>query len=276
MGWRSGCLCFAFVWVALWSAQARGQEAGVGQDLAKAAQNPVADLVSLPFQNNTNFGLGPEDRTQNVLNIQPVIPFRIGENWNLVTRTILPVIRQPELTAEEDATWGLGDASISLFFSPSKPGKVIWGVGPILLVPTATADLGAEEWGTGIAAVILTMPGNWVFGALVNRVWSFADAEGGRAVFPSQPEVDQVLFQYFITYNLPNGWYLTSSPTITGDYNRDSDDRWIVPFGGGFGRVFTAGKQPMNVSVQAFSNVEKPDLGPEWTLRFQFQFMFPK
>lgn len=259
--------------VLTWSARLQAQEA---QDLAKAAQNPVADLISLPFQNNTNFGLGPKDRTQNVLNIQPVVPFGISNNWNLITRTILPVIRQPDLTAEEDATWGFGDTSMSLYFTPSKPGKVIWGLGPVLIVPTATEDLGAGEWGGGIGAVALTMPGNWVVGALLNRTWSFADVEGGRAVFPQRPEVDQLLFQYFLTYNLPDNWYVTSAPIITADYNRDSSDRWTIPFGGGFGRLITAGKVPVNVSMQAYSNVEKPDLGPDWTLRLQLQLLFPK
>lgn len=246
------------------------------QDLAKAAQNPVADMISLPFQNNTNFGLGPDDRTQNVLNIQPVIPFNLGEEWNLITRTILPVIRQPSLTDEEDATWGVGDTSVSFFFAPSRPGKVIWGVGPVLVVPTATANLGSDEWGGGLGAVALTMPGNWVFGGLVNRTWSFSEVDGGRAVFPSRPEVDQVLFQYFINYNLPGGWYLTSAPIVTGDYNRPSDDRWTIPFGGGAGRIFTAGKTPLNLSMQAYSNVEKTEFGPDWTMRLQLQLLFPK
>jgi len=246
------------------------------EELAKAAQNPVADLISLPFQNNTNFGLGPDDRTQNVLNIQPVVPFKVNDDWNLITRTILPVIRQPSLTDKEDATWGLGDTSVSFFFAPSKPGKLIWGVGPVLVAPTATADLGTDEWGGGIGAVALTMPGNWVFGGLVNRTWSFSEADGGRAVFPSSPEVDQVLFQYFINYNLPGGWYLTSAPIITGDYNRPGDERWTVPFGGGVGRIFSAGKMPLNLSVQAYSNVERPEFGPDWSLRLQLQLLFPK
>lgn len=252
----------------------KAQEAA--KDLAKAAQNPVADMASLPFQNNTNFGLGPDDRIQNILNIQPVVPFNLGAHWNLITRTIVPVIRQPSLTDDEDATWGLGDTSVSLYFSPRNPGKVTWGVGPVLLLPTATADLGADEWGGGIGAVALTMPGNWVLGGLVNRTWSFSQVDGGRAVFPSEPEVDQVLFQYFINYNLPRGWYLTSAPIITGDYNRPSDDRWTVPFGGGVGRVLPVGKQPISITVQAYRNVEKPRFGPEWALRLQLALLFPK
>lgn len=246
------------------------------KDLAKAAQNPVADLISLPFQNNTNFGLGPDDRVQNVLNVQPVVPFNLSENWNLITRTILPVIRQPSLMEDEDRTWGLGDTSVSFFFSPSDPGKLVWGVGPVLVVPSATAGLGADEWGGGFGAVALTMPGNWVFGGLINRTWSFSEVDGGRSVFPSRPEVDQILLQYFINYNLPRGWYLTSAPIITGDYNRPGDDRWTVPFGGGAGRLLTIGKRPINVSMQAYANVEKPRFGPDWTLRLQLQLLFPK
>ena len=244
-------------------------------DLAKQAQNPIANLISLPLQNNTNFNVGPQDRTQNILNIQPVWPFSIGENWNVITRTILPVsyvssgqslgdgiIPSP---IDEDRIFGLGDTTFTAFFSPKNSGKVTWGVGPVVLLPTSTDDaLGAGEWGGGLSAVALGMPGNWVVGSLISNVWA--------------QDVDLFTWQYFINYNIPdsNGLYLTSAPIITANWEADSDNRWTVPFGGGIGKVFKIGKQPVNGQISAYYNVEKPEFGADWQLRLQLQFLFPK
>ena len=142
-------------------------------DLAKQAQNPIANLISLPLQNNTNFGIGPDDETQNILNIQPVWPFSIGEDWNLITRTILPVVSQPNvLTGGEGRINGLGDTTFTGFFSPKDSPKLTWGVGPVFLIPTATDDtLGSDKWGAGASVVALAMPGEWVVGSLVSNVW---------------------------------------------------------------------------------------------------------
>ncbi len=237
-------------------------------DLARAAQNPVGDLISLPFQNNMNFDVGPADRTQNVLNIQPVWPIGISKNWNLITRTILPVISQP--APGTDRTNGLGDLNFTGFISPKKAGKVIWGVGPALVFPTATDDvLGSEKFSIGPSVVVLTMPGQWVIGALASNVWSVA-GDDDRA------DVNSFLAQYFINYNYPSGWYLTSAPIITANWEADSGEKWTVPFGGGIGKVFRIGKQPMNINTQVFYNVERPTNGARWQWRFQIQLLFPK
>ena len=240
------------------------------QDLAKAAQNPIADMISLPLQNNTNFGVGPGDDVQNVLNIQPVVPFNLSENWNLITRTIAPVIYQPELVPGAGDEFGLGDINATLFLSPAKPGKILWGIGPVFSFPTASDTvLGTEKWSAGPSAVALKIQGPWVVGALANNIWSYAGDD-------DRSDVNQFLLQYFINYNLPEGWYLSSAPIITANWEADGDDRWTVPFGGGVGKIFRIGKQPMNAQVQAFYNVEKPDNGADWTLRLQLQFLFPK
>ena len=240
------------------------------EDLAKAAQNPVSDMISLPFQNNTNFGIGPDDDAQNILNIQPVIPIGLGSDWNLITRTIAPLIYQPEITPGTGSEFGLGDINETLFLSPSKPGKIIWGVGPAFSFPTATDDvLGTGKWSAGPSAVALTMQGPWVIGGLVSNLWSYAGDS-------DRDDVNQFLFQYFINYNMSEGWYLTSSPAITANWEAESDNQWTVPFGGGLGKIFKIGKQPMNAQMQAFYNVETPDGGPDWSLRFQLQFLFPK
>ncbi len=238
-------------------------------DLAQTAQNPVANVISLPFQNNTNFHFGPLEKTQNIMNIQPVIPFSLGKNWNLITRTILPLISQPALFSGDDRTFGLGDTVFTGFLSPANPGRIIWGAGPVLLLPSATDEkLGTEQWGAGPSAVALTSSGPWLFGVLGNHIWSFA-GESDRS------DVNTTLIQPFINYNFPGGWFLTSSPIITANWEADSSQTWTVPLGGGGGRLFFIGRQPVNVSAQAFYNAEKPDFGADWSVRLSVQFLFP-
>jgi len=239
-------------------------------DLAKKTQNPVADLISVPFQNNTNFGIGPGDETQNILNIQPVLPFTLNEEWNVITRTILPVVSQPGvLTGGEGRVNGLGDTTFTAFFSPKDSGKMTWGAGPVFLIPTATDDvLGSDKWGAGISLVVLTMPGKWVIGSLFSNVWSFAGS--------GDQDINLFTWQYFINYNMKNGWYLTSAPIITVNWEAPSDEEWTVPFGLGFGKVTRIGKQPVNLSAHYYYNVETPTFGADWTLRLQIQLLFPK
>ena len=238
------------------------------QALAKAAQNPIGNLISVPFQNNTNFDIGPDERTQNILNIQPVIPLGVSKNWNMITRTILPVISQP--APGPDRTDGLGDLNFTAFFTPKQPGKVMVGAGPVFLFPTATDEvLGTDKWSIGPSIVALVTPGSWLLGALWNNVWSVA-GDDDRA------DVNSMLFQYFVNYNYPSGWYLTSAPIITANWEAGKDDRWIIPFGGGFGKLVRFGKRPVNMTLQAYYNVEKPASGPDWSIRFQIQLLFPK
>lgn len=245
--------------------------AGTGEsgteNLAEEAQNPIANLISLPFQNNTTFGMGPnDDRTLNVLNIQPVVPFRLSEEFNLVTRTILPVISQPQL--KDSQLNGIGDLNPSFFFVPKPKGAWTVGFGPTLLLPTASdADLGSGQWGAGPAAVAVYTKGPWVAGTLANQIWSFTGDAKREAV-------SAFLLQPLINYNLPGGWYLVSSPIITANWQRN-EDQWILPLGGGVGRVFRLGRQPMNASLQAYGNVLKPEGFGDLTVRAQVQFLFP-
>ncbi|MEM9255906.1 MAG: neuromedin U [Pseudomonadota bacterium] len=248
------------------SASAADSESQSMGDLARATQNPVADLISVPFQNNTSFEFGPEEKTQNVLNIQPVIPFSASERWNLITRTIVPVVSQPEFTPDQDRENGLGNTLFSGFLSPKASGPWIWGAGPAVQLPTSTDDrLGADEWAAGPSLVVLRMQGPWVYGSLFSNIWELSGRE----------DINFFTWQYFVNYNFDRGWYLTSAPIITADW--EADDEWTVPVGGGFGRVFPIGKQPVNASLQAFYNIEKPqDLGPDWSIRAQLQLMFPQ
>jgi hypothetical protein len=239
-------------------------------DLAKKTQNPIEDMISLPLQNNINFNVGPDNKTQYILNIQPVIPMQLNENWNWIHRTILPVINQPPLAPGMGWESGLGDILYQGFLSPRTTQGTIWGVGPAISIPTASDEvLGTEKWSAGPVAVVLRMPGRWVYGSLIYNIWSFA-GESDRK------HVNQMLIQPFINYNFPGGWYLTSAPIITANWNASTKDVWTVPLGGGGGKVFRIGKQPMNTTMQAYYNVESPRNGPEWSMRLQLQFLFPQ
>ena len=252
----------------LWSASTYAEQ--TAEELAKKTQNPVADLISVPIQNNLNFGLGPHNRAQNILNVQPVVPIKLTEDINLVTRTIVPIVRQPDLLKDSGSTTGLSDINLSLFFSPAKAGQLIWGLGPILEFPTATDEvLGTRKWSAGPTGVALTMQGPWVIGALANQVWSYAGNDDRK-------KVSRFLLQYFINYNFKGGLYLSSAPIITANWEATSGNKWVVPVGGGVGKLFRIHKQPINTQVQAFYNVQQTTFGPDWTLRLQVQFLFPK
>lgn len=239
-------------------------------DLAKKTQNPVADLISIPFQNNMNFGNGPNNRTQNVLNFQPVIPISLNQDWNLITRTVMPIIKQPDLRTTSENTWGLGSTIFTAFLSPANPGSAIWGVGPAIQIPTTTDNmLGSRKWGAGPSAVVLTMQGPWVLGAIANQVWSI----GGNN---DRPNTSAFFTQPFINYNLSDGWYLTSAPIITADWQASAGNKWTVPVGGGFGKIQRIGKLPFNLSLAAYSNVVRPDPGADWQLRLQIALLLPK
>src|SRR5271163_34615 len=187
--------------------------------LAKAAQNPIADLISFPLQNNTAFGVGPYKRAENELLIEPVIPLHITKGWNLITRTIWPQIVQPDPTQPTKGWTGFGDLNPSFFLSPSAPHKLTWGVGPTFVFPWATAEqLGQGKLSMGPAVVALTMPGHWVIGVLVNNIWS---VEGPH----ERANVNQMLLQYFVNYNFKKGWYVTTSPIITADWEANSGSR---------------------------------------------------
>jgi hypothetical protein len=246
-------------------------------DLAAGMQNPIGAIYSLPLEITTDFGA--PDGSATFIQIQPVYPISLGE-WNLVNRTIIPFINapgglpghpgNPDPEPGARAT-GLGDTLHTSFFSPAKAGKVIWGVGPAINLPTATKDvLGSGKWSAGPSVVFLTMPKPWVLGVLVGNLWSFAgDAD--------RNDVNQLIVQPFITYNMEGGWFLTTSPMNTANWNATSDQRWLLPLGGGVGKQFkVAGKIPSQFMVQYFSNVTKPDGAPDGSVRFTFQMAFPK
>jgi hypothetical protein len=255
--------------VMLFAASLRAEDEDTA--LAKKTQNPVAELISVPFQNNTNYGYGPHDNVQNVMNIEPVIPIKLNDCYNLITRTIVPVIHQPW----PDTRNGIGDIVFSAFLSPRSQdeGKFIWGVGPVFQLPTGSPKylLSQGQYGAGPTAVGLFKNGPWVVGALANNIWSFAGDSDRRPV-------NQMLIQPFINYNFGHGWYVTSSPIITANWLApDKRDVWTLPVGGGIGKIIRLGKLPINVQISAYTNTKQPHVtGPDWTLRTQIEFLFPK
>jgi len=252
------------------ASQNESTPANTTESLQKATQNPVANLISVPLQNNTNFGIGPYNRTQDILNIQPVIPVKLNEKWNLITRIIQPIVWQPYPAENTGGEYGFGDMNPTFFLSPAKPGKLIWGAGPAFVIPTATNDvLGQGKLSMGPSFVALAQPGHWTVGALVNNVWSVAGS-GGR------PSVNQMLLQYFINYNMKKGWYTTIQPILTADWKAASGDVWTVPFGGGVGRIMKLGFQPVNLTAQFYGNAVHPSGGSSWGMRLQIAFLFPK
>jgi hypothetical protein len=258
--------------------QATPAAAANSDELRKAAQNPVASLISVPVQNNNNFGIGPSDRTQDVLNIQPVIPLSISKDWNLITRWIMPIIYQPVPVpqppgppAQQTGVYGLGDMNPSFFLSPKK-SKVIWGVGPTLVFPTATNTtyLGQGKLSMGPTVVALVQPSHFTIGALANNYWSVA----GHSDL-DKPAVNQFLLQWFVNYNMKKGWYLTSGPIVTANW-RATNGVWTVPFGGGVGRIMKLGFQPVNITAQFYGNAVYPAGTSPWSMKLQIAFLFPK
>ena len=251
-------------------------EAKGGDDLRSAVQNPISSLISLPFK--FTFDYGAPNGEASFLNVQPVVPFTVGD-WNLVSRLIVPLIDSPGEVAglpgipnpiPGDGATGLGDINYSLFFSPVKYETAIWGVGPSITMPTATSNqLGSDKWSAGPTAVVLFQPKWGTFGMLGRQLWSFA-GDSDRA------DVNQSLFEPFLNYNLPKGWYLITDIIITANWDASSNNRWTVPIGGGVGKLFKIGRQAMNARTEAYYNVEKPDNAPNWQWGFTIQFLFPK
>ena len=240
------------------------------QSLVTAALNPVSKMMKVPFQNDFDFDVGPNKVTQYTLNIEPIVPFTLNEDWNLITRTVIPIISQPSAGSGMAGMAGLGDINPSIFLSPAAKGRhQFWGIGPTFTFPTGTSpQLTSGQWSLGPSVVYLATPGPWMIGAFANQQWSV----GGW----SDRNVNSTYIQPMLIYHLPKGWYLTSIPVITANWEADSGNRWTVPVGGGAGKIVKLGRLPLNLQLQVFYNVERPDNGPDWQLRFQILLLFPK
>lgn len=239
-------------------------------DLAKKLSNPIASLVSVPFQFNYDGGYGPEDGHKAVLNIQPVIPFDLNDDWEVISRTIVPVTWQDDIAGDSGTQFGLGDTLQSFFFSPKQPapGGIIWGLGPAILIPTATEPLlGGEKLGLGPTGVVLKQDGPWTYGALANHIWSVA-GDGGRS------DISSTFLQPFISYTTHDAWTFALNTESTYDWE---SNQWSVPINVSVSKLVTFDKQPVSFQLGARYWATSPEGGPNgWGVRAGITFLFPK
>jgi hypothetical protein len=237
-------------------------------ELAKKTQNPVGDIVSVPFQFNFNGGGAYKDETVFNLNFQPVIPIHLTPKLTFITRTILPINSFP---GDNNTRYsGTGDILEQTFFTPAHPGKVILGIGPAFSLPAATAyPSKTGTWAAGGSAVILAMPGPWVIGSLFSQVSPLTDSNGA-------PRTNSFLWQYFINYNFGKGWAISSAPSITANWDAPSGQQWTIPIGVGITRTLVFNKQPMSLGFQYYDNLKRPDNATATTLRFNIALIFPQ
>jgi hypothetical protein len=256
--------------LAIASADAWAQQSE--EEIAKAAQNPVAAMISLPLQYNYDQNIGPlEDGHKSYINVQPVIPFSLNEDWNLISRTIVPVIWQSDLFPGAGNQSGIGDTTASLFFSPKKPtsGGWIWGVGPVFYLPTASDDLlGADKWGAGPTAVFLKQEHGFTYGALMNHIWSV----GGDS---DRADISNTFLQPFFSYTTKT--HTTFAVNTESSYNWETE-QWSVPIDLLVKQLVKVGEQRLQLTVGARYWADSPDnIGPQgWGARFEVSFLFPK
>jgi hypothetical protein len=231
--------------------------------IAKESQNPIGNLTILPFENYTNFGFGPHKGTQDVLQFEPVVPFHITPDWNLIARAIIPAVWNPSLSPAPSVPQGIGPTDFSAFFSPSHPvNGWTWGVGPIVQIPTISSPtLGSNVWGVGPTAVVVKTEGPIVAGLLVNNVFSLGGTSG-----PGGTRYAKFLAQPFFNYNFDNGWFVGTAPIITAN-EYGSGQRWTLPIGAVAGRVIRLGKIPIKLSLGAYYNAVTPQYGAKWTIQ---------
>lgn len=243
---------------------------GSSEELAKQLANPIASLTSVPIQLNFDGDVGPAEGDRLTVNVQPVAPFSLNEDWNLISRTILPLIHQEDVPFVGEDELGLGDTVQSLFFSPVAPteGGWIWGAGPVLLLPTGTDDaLGADQWGVGPTGVALKQSGPWTYGALVNHLWGVAGDD-------DRPDVNATFVQPFVTYTTPSAWNYALNAEATYDWRADE---LALPINLQANKILNLGGRLIQVGGGLRYWLEDTDAGPEgWGLRLNLIFLFPR
>lgn len=271
-GFRSTIFCLLVVVPLTMLPVVYGQQQGEGSaELAQELTNPVADLVTVPIQMNFDGDIGPmDDGTKVTTNVQPVIPFDFSEDWNLITRTIVPVIYQDDIFPGAGSQFGLGDINFTAFLSPKQPtaGGLTWGAGPVVLMPTATDSLlGAKKWGAGPAAVVLALRGPWTLGMLANHIWSFAGDD-------DRPDISNTVTQPFLAYTTPSAW--TAALQSESSYNWNTE-KWSIPVNFGVSKLVMFGPLPVSLQAGVGYWLESPANGPEgirW--RLQANIVLPK
>ncbi|MGL4528563.1 MAG: transporter [Aestuariivirga sp.] len=238
-------------------------------ELAKKLSNPIANLVSVPFQYNQNSGFGDGDGEQSYLNIQPVIPFSIGDDWNVISRTILPVVDQHDITGPGESQTGLGNITQSFFFSPKEPTQsgLIWGVGPVLQIPTATDDIAPNQWGAGVTGVALKQVNGWTVGVLANHIWSISDSQ-------KYGDSSNTFVQPFLSYTTKKATSFGINTEAT--YNWETE-QWSVPINLTAAQIIKLGGNPVQLTAGVRYWADSPEEGPDgWGARLAMTYLFPK
>lgn len=237
-------------------------------ELAKQLSNPIASLISVPFQENVDFSVGPEEGVKSTLNIQPVVPVSLNKDWNVIVRTIVPVIYQGDVVPDE-SEFGLGDIVQSFFFSPKQPGPggIIWGVGPVFAYRTATdRALGGGKWGAGPTFVMLKQSGKNTFGLLANHIWSIAGDD-------DRSDVAATFLQPFFSHTTSSALTIGLNTESTYDWTAE---KWVVPINLTATQLTHMGKQPISVGGGVRYYASAPRDGPNWGARLIFTLLFPK
>jgi hypothetical protein len=241
--------------------------------LAEKLSNPVASLISVPLQFNYDSDIGPaRGGHKNYLNIQPVIPIKLNDNWNVISRTILPVISQADIAPGSGSQHGIGDITQSFFFTPRASGGVIWGIGPVLLIPTASDELlGSKKWGAGPTGLVLRQAHGWTYGVLVNQLWSVASVKGR---YSDRPPLSSLFVQPFLSLTTPTAW--TYGANFESSYDWHGHDA-TVPLNLTIGKLTRFGKQPVSFTGGVRYWLSSTDTGPHgWGFRFVATLLFPK
>jgi len=262
-------ISMAFLFLVVTAAHAQASDV----DLRKEVESPVSGLTSVSISNNLNFDAGPFERNAYSLQIQPLLPFQISKDWLVVPRILInAVLDEPDPLRSKGGTTGFGDTTPTFFFSPTRSGALIWGFGPSLLMPTATnSALGNGKWGLGPSVAVFWQPKWGTIGGIVQNVWSFAGD-------PNRASVNQMALELSGQFNLPKDWYLSTQPEIDANWNEMSKNRWLVPVGGGIGKIFRVGKQSLDGTLLFYRNVVRPDMIPsaKWQMTAQVALLYPK
>jgi len=260
------CL-FALVPSLALAQQAAPPAADESADLAKKLANPISDLVSVPMQFNWEQNVGPNEQTRFILNVQPVMPFALNKDWNLIARVILPLVSQPALFEGGSPAFGVSDIFTSFFFSPSS-GGLTWGVGPAISLPSTTIPtLGTEKWSAGPTAVVLKQTGNWTYGALFNQVWSFSGN-------PDRADVNQMFLQPFLALQATKTLTVTLQSETAANWEV-TEGRWTVPINVLLSKLSTFGVFPASYQVGVGGFPVHPDVGPSWKVRGAIVILLP-
>jgi len=271
----------ALLATALFAQEAPTDDKAAAAELAKKLANPVASLISVPIQNNWDFGIGSANAMRYTANIQPVIPFSLGTNWNLITRTIVPVIYAESPVKGGPDQAGLGDIVQSFWLSPKAPTDSgwIWGAGAVMLYPNGTDGLSGHQWGAGPTALVLKQSHGWTYGMLVNHLWSYAATGGhstsdaGDASDGGDAAINATFLQPFVSYTTKTFTTFGVNTESTYDW---SHSQWTVPLNASVSQLVKLGRMPVQFQLGLKYYAERPAGGPDWGLRFAITFLFPK